>query len=222
MGDTTLQALYENERCVEEIFQSYSRKYVYSNDTVYEYNNMWTINYQLSFIYILDNSYRSIKMIFLDENGSNYGTITYDWQGENCLEATKSSGGYEYYTYDPVIKNPYYNDFKYFRRAFYGSFNQALIVDSDDVDYEFTIISSEAGYPTEILFYATNSGEMTHFFEYYPSSGLNESIQAQDGKLLNVKYYSILGEEINKPLQGFYIEKTITTKGTYSKKYFIN
>ena len=136
IGDTTRHAIYENERCVQVIFQSYSVKFEYSNDTVYEYNNMWTSNFQLTNIHILENSYKLIKTIFLDENGASYGTTIYEWEGENCMEATKSSGGYEYYTYDPVIKNPYYNDFKYFRGAFYGSINQPLIVDSDDVDYE--------------------------------------------------------------------------------------
>jgi len=40
-------------------------------------------------------------------------------------------------------------------------------------------------------------------------------------KVLSVSYFDILGREIIKPNRGFYIERTTTSKGIISKKYYI-
>ena len=57
--------------------------------------------------------------------------------------------------------------------------------------------------------------------DYYNHVGINDIPFNNDYKTLSVTYYNLLGQEIEKPKKGFYIERITSNRETVSKKYII-
>jgi len=226
LEDTVVTKLFENDRIIMEIQPNMSMQYIYAGDTVYEYYQHFNYGlFILNYISLINDDFQMTDLIPVDENGNGIPSLsnTYQWEFGNCTEAQIANIGQESCTYNMNIKNPYFNENKFYRRSFPGSVNQINIFDGVEIDEEYTVLNSEYGYPTEVLFQSTyNNFEGTILYEYHEPSGINDVLQLTDADVLDIKYYNLLGEQIHKPSHGFYIEQVITSKGSFSKKHYKN
>lgn len=156
----------------------------------------------------------------------NYSTRhDFFWLNEN-LDSTHYYQGDEiivkwFYTYSDNILNPRYNESKYLRNSYKSSryYIEEFIPDEGNhIFYE--IIETIYNYPVRVKVYKNGQHRRNITYEYYIVSGIDDHINP-DIEVLDVKYYNILGQEIQKPKSGFYIEVKQTSHGNQSKKYFI-
>lgn len=220
-GDTIIKNFYENERLKHVMLAGLDTKFEYQGDSVLELREQWDGSYLLSTVFFLNGAHQVTESKLCDNLGNYIGSIDYDWEMGNCVNSENSIGGQEFMEYDNLVRNPYYNENKYFKRSFLGSLNQLTFGQFLTVDYTFTIISTENEYPTEIEFSDSNGDTRTLYYEYHDPSGIGDGLQAQSFEVLSVNYYNLLGQEIQKPEHGFYIEIKITSKGISGKQFFI-
>lgn len=221
-GDTVVTKLYEDERLTWDIQPNLTMQFIYSGDSIYEYREQMNGNFALSFVHVTNSNHQVTESILVDINTGNFlGSSTYEWAGGNCISGLLGNGVQQSYSYHMDIKNPYFNQNKYFRREHTGSMKLLEFGDFGDHQYTFTVISSESGYPTEVLFNPSNNEERTIFYEYINPSSIPDFHGSEHVKVIDVKYFNLMGQEISKPNQGFYIEQTFTTNGIQCTKKYV-
>jgi hypothetical protein len=90
--------------------------------------------------------------------------------------------------------------------------------------YRYVVLDSENNYPTEIDKFMSDGPDHevyigTYLYSYRVITDIHEI--PEQLKVHSVAYFNLLGQEIEKPKEGFYIERKITDKGPVSTKFYI-
>jgi hypothetical protein len=220
IGDTTRLFLFDNDSLKAEI-QSANiwTFFYYGSDSIVElYSsqpNGWN-TYQ-SGVYYLNSEFEMTSYKVLDTEGNNLWTYYYTYEDGNCIEISIPGVSSETMDYSSYI-NPHLNERKYFRRAYMGSVNYLEHGDFTNSQIDFDVISSLNNYPEKVNYYADNELFSTIEYEYYDFFDVDEILTNEMPEILEVHYYNLIGQEIEKPLKGFYIERITTDKGIISSK----
>lgn len=218
--DTVISKFFVDGRIQMEIQPNLTMQFEYQGDSVMEYREQNDGSFLLSMVYFLNGAHEVVEMKMCDNNGNYIGSISLEWEFGNCIHSLNSIGGEEFMVYDEYVRNPFLNENKFFKRGFPGSYNQLTYGDFISAEYEMTIINTVNDFPTEIEFSDSNGNERTLYYEYFDPSGIADELYSRHVEILDVIFYNALGQQIQKPEQGFYIEKVITSRGSFTKKYF--
>ena len=206
---------YRNDTLIDWVSPERTLEYVYFSDSVIQYNI--TSNSIKSVLYTdVDLHVIALDLYILPDY---IQTDYYTWENENII-AQDYLGGHVDYTYYDDILNPRYNKNSMFKVE---SFNYLSSIKAAGSPYEYIYFIDEAinSYPLIVTrFQSGNTPIFRSVFEYDIISEVQENLPKEE-IVLSIKYYNILGQEIEKPRQGFYIERKHTTKGMFSKKYNI-
>lgn len=215
-GDTGILKLFADERIMQEIQPNYSATYTYYEDSASSFTH-WNDNTQVYF-------FNENNEVYLQKNygptGDNWGNSASTWENGNCTITHYTTGQLENMDYDENYLNPFENENKFLKRSFHGSKNFLTHGEFISYTYDQTVLNSLNGYPTEVDFTDGNENR-NFFFEYYNFTGIDNWEFEEDASINNILYFNILGQQINKPAKGLFIEHTITERGVVSKKYFI-
>lgn len=222
LGDTIRLFLYDNDSLKAEVQPSNIWTFdYYGADSVVEFTssqpNGW--NTYKSGVYYLNSDYEMSSYKVLDIDGNYLWTIYYTYENGNCTEILQPDGLKETMDYGSYA-NPYLNEKKYFRRAFQGSVNFLEHGDFRNAQYEFVVNSSLNNHPVIVDFYLDNELFSTAEYEYYDLTNVEENQIYDTPLIIDVTYFNLLGQKIEKPRKGFYIERNHTTMGIISKKKF--
>ena len=206
---------YENDTLKEMLNRSSFSKYYYFyyNDSVQIFWDKTSGYYHVtSDFHGGDDKIDSIHIYNYDSVIVSTAYLT--WDSENCTSIDNysiySDGTFNYYN---DILNPYYNLHKYDRFGKYGSFNYVSNYTSIDTTYyEWVVINTINDYPVEVVQYTNGVHKNTIYYEYYMVTDINNN-PIHEANILQIKYFNILGQEINKPKSGFYIEIIQTAQG---------
>lgn len=222
IGDTIRLFLYNNDSLKAEIQSSNIWTFdYYGDDSIVEFTssqaNGW--NTYKSGIYYLNSDFEMSSYKVLDIDGNYLWTIYYTYDNGNCTEILQPDGLKETMNYGSYL-NPILNERKYFRRAYQGSVNLIEFGDFRNAQYEFVVNSSLNNYPVIVDFYLDNELFSTIEHEYFDLTAVEENQIDDPSNIIDVTYFNLLGQKIEKPTKGFYIERNHTTNGIISKKKF--
>ena len=147
---------------------------------------------------------------------------TYEWENGNMIEEFLNGQSTYSVSYDANFINPFYEEYKYFRFSRDGSYNYIDEWGPDEagVTNKYKVVESIGPYPIKSERYLDGELSFYHFYNYlYVISDISEG-HSEETIVLSVEYFDINGRVIQKPMRGFYIERTITSKGITSTKYF--
>lgn len=233
---------YDNAWNLDSITCKYDEDRYYSNDTLfttrlssvtgaYDYFNDSVLverskngNQSPWFKYFVDEADQVTEM-------KNYQTTYHclnTWSDNNLIEVESLSNGflttYEYYE---GILNPHYNENKYLKGTdnpigyWSGSQNMIKLIEGQNDKVEYKVYDTLNGYPAvATIIEDDNLFVGTVYYDYYVITGIPE-LPVEPARLISVSFFNILGQEIDKPRRGFYIERKITNKGIISTKYYI-
>ncbi len=105
----------------------------------------------------------------------------------------------------------FFNEKKFPKRSFQGSKNFLQLGKFISSSWDQTVVSSLNGYPTEVDV-ADGNQSRTLIFEYYNFSGIENGIGDGDVRVIDIRYFNLLGQQIEKPIRGFYIESIFYEK----------
>lgn len=220
-NDTLTTRIYSNDTLVKVIRSNYTMHYYYHGDSALYFREEADGSYDLRNVYYLNEDNEVTHDNNCDDDGNYTYTINFLWENGNCVKQSYDTLSETHFSYNDTIVNPYYNENKYFKRIYYGSKNLLSIINYGQVLVTKTVLKSKNGYPLEIEHNESGGYSTTLLYDYYDLTDVNDGVTENDAQVLDLKYYNLLGQEIPKPIKGFYIEKKITTKGVLSKKYFI-
>ncbi len=220
LGDTTRLLLFENDSLKSEVQSSFIWTYdYYGIDSIVEFTssqvNGW--NEYKSGVYYLGSDFEMTSYKILDYDENIIWTVYYTFQNGNCIEILNYGGILETMDYSSYL-NPHLGEKKYFRRAYQGSINFMEYGDFSNKQYEFDVISSLNNYPTIADIYIDNEFFSTHEYEYFNFTDVTQIDEMPE--ILEVNYFNLLGQKIDMPKKGFYIERISTNKGIISKKKY--
>lgn len=221
-GDTIRLFLYDNDSLKAEIQPSSRWTFnYYGDDSIVEFTSSQTSGWNTykSGTYYINSDFEMSSYKMMDMGGNYLWTIYYTFVNGNCTEILQPDGLIETMDYSTYI-NPYLNEKKYFRRAFQGSVNFMETGDFLNSYYELVVHSSLNNFPVKVDFYIDNELFITSEYEYYDFTSIGESQTYDTHKILDISYFNLLGQKIEKPVKGFYIERIINTKGAVSQKKF--
>ena len=207
-----------------EVFQTWK----YENDTIIEHITIYDTTYYTHYTDSIFSDSKVYYDIWYYTNSEGQIDIAgdtlyhYIWEDDNFVAVYNQYNILtQVYTYTDYI-NPFYNMFKSLRIYYTASYNQAeeLVSPNGGLTTEWIVVSSLNNYPTEIITWNNGEYSYTQYFEYYINTDTPE-IPSEPAKVFSIDYYDIMGRKIEKPQQGFYIERKTTNKGIISKKYFI-
>ena len=222
LGDTIRLFLYDNDSLKAEIQSSYRWTFnYYGDDSIVEFTSTQANggNAYKSGIYYINSDFEISSYKMLDIDGSYLWTIYYTYVNGNCTEILQPDGFKETMDYSSY-SNPYFQEKKYFRRAYQGSINLMQYGNFRNGQNEFVVNSSLNNYPVIVEYYIDSELSVTSEYEYYDLTSVEENQIYDTTKILDVTYFNLLGQKIEKPGKGFYIERITNTKGTISKKKF--
>lgn len=215
-GDTGIVQLFEDERLVFDDRGNNTYSYTYFEDSANSFSH-WNEN---TTVFLFNEGYE----VYLQKNygsmGENWGNITYAWENRNCVLANYSTGQTETITYDEDYLNPFENENKFLKRSFQGSKNFMSHGEFISFTYDQTVQNSLNAYPTEVDFTDGNENR-TIYFDYYNFTGIENELIDKDVRVIDIRYFNLLGQQIEIPTKGFYLECKITDKGVISKKFLI-
>lgn len=219
-GSVNLIYRYENDILKELDQITHSAEYIYYYDHIDKYYHSNSINF-LSAVYNLNYDEEVIQGDIYNPDGSLSYTEEYIWTAGNCETYIRDETIVQDFTYYQSVKNPFYNNYKYFKIYLQGSVNypDSLIINGSI--HEHIVENTLNDYPVEVKIYINGVHTLNLTFEYYIIDDIDENINQGDPNILSVKYYNLLGQEIGKPIKGFYIERLLTEKGIISKKFYI-
>ena len=202
-GDTTFY-IYNNDTL---IYRSDGFTYEYFNDSVvkYEYD-------QINDIYYLNEA----DEVVISNNW------TFNWSEGNMIMAELNSVIY-HWDHDFSYSNPWYNENKNLKLGIEASIDMPFKnyrFNSTQSIARFIVLESIEKYPT-IIEFSNDEWEVAWYYHFYYHDLTNiyeQSIKPYE--VLSISYYNLLGQEIEKPKKGFFIERKITNKGIDSKKYY--
>jgi hypothetical protein len=218
-GDTMMLFLFENDSLKTEIQPNYIFNYVYyGSDSIVQFTSMYPNweNYK-SGIYYINSDFEMISYNSLYQNGNISGTTYYTYENGNCTKILYNGGQIGTTDYSS-FNNPYLNEKKYFRRGFQGSVNFLEHDSSSNYQLDVVVNASLNNYPEMIDNYIDDELNSTMEFEYYNFTDITPIHEIIE--ILEVTYYNLLGQKIDKPLKGFYIERISTPEGLFSKKKY--
>ena len=220
LGDTTRLTLFDNDSLKYEIQPNVTWTFdYYGDDSIVEFisslPNSRTL-YKVG-VYYINSDFEIISKKAFDMAGNYLCTYYYTYQDGNCIEILNPDGLIETMDYSSY-SNPYLNEKKYFRRTFPGSVSFLEYGDFLNSQYEFVVNSSLNNYPDIVDFYINNELFSTLEYEYFNLNNVTSIDEITE--ILEVNYFNLLGQKIEKPLKGFFIEKISTTKGTISNKKY--
>jgi hypothetical protein len=210
-GDVSLKYLFENDTVVKWI-------HVFPGDTAYYDHLGDTIFFNLPGFdswYLVNEEYQIVATSKGD---------TLDWADDNLLEKYGMENTAAEYSYTNFA-NPYFNIWRTFKLNHEASYNQVeYIYFPNDNYYRYEVIDSQHNYPTEIDRYAIDPlGNETFIgtYYFYFTTILDVPEIPTYSRVFSVSYYNLLGQQIEKPKSGFYIERKVTDNGIISTKHFL-
>lgn len=206
-GDIRKEISYSNDTIIETIFPDKTYYFDHAGDTIIVTDSQGGEQF-----YVVNEHYQ----ITSSSNG-----LSMEWAVTNLVKLYYDDELQEVYLYTG-FKNPYFNVFKTFKGDCYSSYSQieeALIVGTEYSQY-WDVTDGIYNYPTEIIYYVDGEQPYTFYYYYHIVTGTTET-EMLSAKTLSVSYYNLLGQRIQKPTKGFYIERKTTNQGVISNKYFI-
>ncbi len=202
--------LFENDRIIEEHYGSRLQFWKYFDNLVQQF----AVQYNDT---TLENTYflNEDDQLCIDTLGH---LINYcSWENGNLLDVMTVNTIAHDTTRDPMIYdenilNPWYESNKFFRHDFWGSVNFIKKIKAAT----FTVEDAINNYPKFVTQEVGGKMVGTYTFDYYM-----DPEDEGDSTLLSISYHNLLGQKIEKPKHGFYIERELTTKGVVGKKYFM-
>ena len=238
----TMEYHYDSEDKLEFVYRKdyegdTDYTYFYNNDTLYKSSRFAYkyYHYYTSDSVITTDVNGSIHWIFdIDENKQWLDNGYYTWYNGNCVE-----GGNDWYaTFQTNFRNPLIHTNLHFKAGwvvFYGnSYNLLKVMFNSsynimDTHYEsdgnirsLVVTDSIGEWPTKIEYWINDIFRGIWYIEYHDwILSSTPEISIDPHTVLQTDYYDMIGRSIEKPTQGFYIERKTTEKGIISKKYFI-
>ncbi len=206
-NDTLETRLYSNDTLVKKVIGNSSRRYYYQGDSVLYFQKEPNGSYYLSHVYYLNENNEVTHDNKCNAEGNYTYTINHFWENGNCVKASYENISESHFFYNKTIVNPYYNENKYFKKSFSGSNNIFNFADFEYFTKAQIVLSSKNGYPLEVDFYSSEGYSNLLLYEYYDLTDVNDAIMDDIGELLEIRYYNLFGQEIQKPAKGFFIEK---------------
>lgn len=213
--DTTLIQEYRNDTLISRIYPLENKKYIYKYypDSVVD----WQIvegDTGAPYVYYIDSENKII--------GTPGGT-TFNWEGENMVSEVYSDGKTNIITYHDNMENPHFKEYKYYRWKYRGSHSFIKRIDFFDGSTEELVVTEKINnYPRIVDFYKDSLHIIRYTYEYIemPNS-IETPTDPGSFVVLSVHYYNLMGQEIEKPRKGFYIERKITDKRIISTKHYL-
>lgn len=208
---------------------------IYQNDTIIKRLNPvigdWEYTYENGLIIVSIEANPTYMLFYINDENQVYqkigvtGLITdCIWEGDNLITTERIDDYNSTFTYHDDVSNPFYNENKFSKGAWTpygswtGSYDMIKTHTNPSVEITFTINDTLNGYPLSAT--SMGSGTFNYTFEYYIVTGTPE-LPAEKEKSISISYFNLMGQEIEKPKQGFYIERKLTSIGYVSNKYFI-
>ena len=212
---------YRNDTLINEITPTTIFEYVYNSDSIIKRN---VTNSEIDRIYFTDLENRELECDRY-ENGNLLVTYNYIWENENSILYSSSLGGSMIFNYHNEILNPrfqYNTPIRFGHDGTNGSMNyiSELIVPDLNITEEFIVEELVAIYPLVVTRYTLGSPTFKYVFDYYVISNIIEYVAGEE-IIESIKYFNIIGQEIQKPKKGLYIERIRSNKGIVCNKYFI-
>ena len=133
----------------------------------------------------------------------------------NLVGETYNGSSYYYWNYDSSYVNPWYNENKNLKLGIESSIDMPFQMNFTSPSTEiarFIVLESIEKYPT-IIEFSNDEWEVAWYYHFYYHDLTNiyeQSIKPYE--VLSISYYNLLGQEIEKPKKGFFIERKITNK----------
>ncbi len=212
---------YRNDTLINEITPTEMFEYVYNSDSIIKIN---VTNSEIDRIYFTDSENREVECNKY-ENGNLVISYYYIWENENSVLFTNSMGDSMIFNYYSDILNPRYQystPIRFGIDGTNGSYNyiSELIVPGLNITEQFIVDELEMIYPLVVTRYTLGSPTFKYVFEYYIIGNIAENVVGEE-IIESIKYFNIIGQEIQKPKKGLYIERIQSNKGIVSNKYFI-
>lgn len=217
-GDTSRLFLFNNDSLVADIQANatfWYHHFAIDSVVTFAYWYVDNLNYKSS-TYYLNSDFEAVSYKTFDTAGNIHKSYTYTFEYGNCTEINSPgiSDKMEYSSY----LNPYLKENKYFKHNYMGSINFMKHGAFSIWIQDYIVQSSINNYPEKVDLYINDELRGTQTFEYYDRTSVKTFNTMT--KILDISYYNLFGQKINKPEQGFYIEVIRTNKGTNSiKKY---
>jgi hypothetical protein len=208
-GEVELKYHFENDTVKQRINITFGDTgyFQHIGDTIWfsmqNYNGWYRVNQDYQIVESKENN----SLVWELDN------LIQVWEGGDIL--TSSYLFSDYY-------NPYFNVWKTFKGQYTASQNQ--IEHKYDLNPKYYEVKDALhNYPTEIDEYAIGkrSTVYTGTYYYYYTFILDVPEIPEYSKVLSVSYYNLLGQQIEKPKRGFYIERKVTDNGVISTKHYL-
>ena len=214
-----------NDRITDDdIFQTYN----YDNDTMYErfnyvYSTITYYEYTDDTVFLIKDG-DTTHMYNIDEEYQIIQGGYYQWENGNVISSEDGwTATYQEYRNPWLFAQLYLKGTWWVSGISNGSYNLLDKATSTN-GYEHTmevVESIDDKWPLKILLKSNGDLEKSFVVEYHDWITDTPEIPARPYTVLSINYYDLMGREIQKPKQGFYIERKTTDKGVISKKYFI-
>jgi len=218
-GNIDLIYRYENDtlRTLDQI--THSTEYIYYNDHIELFSHSSNLNY-LGLVYYLNDNKEVIRGDYYNPDEVLYSNEEYIWKDGNCETYIRDGITEQKITYQSALFNPHFNQYKYFKIYAQGSNNFYTTLELNGMLYEYVVENTINDYPQEVKIYINGVYSINVTYEYYIINNIGEPA-GFPLTVLSTDYYNLLGQQIEKPAKGFYIESKITDRGIFSKKIYI-
>lgn len=210
---------FSNDTLLLEVQPNLTIRYEHYVDSVMVFYENGSSNLQS--VYYLNIDFEATSQRKFNTGGGYTGTNYFSWEDGNLMDVSFYNGNIWTFDYFTEYKNPYENENKYMKRSLYASGSYASDADFTDYIWKFQVLSHINGYPVEVELYKDGELNRNILFEYHNVTNVEVLAANLEYEVLDIMYYNISGQKINKPDKGFYIERKHTDKGMFSKKYFI-
>ena len=219
-GGNTTNYYYEGDSLINIKFSNGELiQFIYFEDSVVQYN---TTQDKVIEVHHIDNENIEIRNDYY-ENGIYSWTANNTWDNGNRTHVTSTSGWYQDYTFYENLLNPKFKRYRFLREGNFdrGCFNYLNYQDGQEQwEYElFVVEDSLNSYPTLVTTYIMGEPSDEYTYDYYQVVDIPEN-DINKEKIISIKYFNIIGQEIDKPKNGFYIERIQTSNGYSTRKIF--
>ena len=209
-GDSIINIKFSNGDLIQ---------YIYFEDSVVRYNT--TLN-EVFEVHHIDDENKEIRNDYY-ANGVYNWTAFNTWENGNRTHLTSTTGWYQDYTFYENLLNPKFKRYRFLKEGNFdrGCINYISYSDGQEPwEYELFIVEDSLNsYPTLVTTYVMGEPSDEYTYDYYIVVDIPENDILKE-KIISIKYFNLIGQEIDKPESGFYIEMKQTTEGLSSRKIF--
>ena len=209
-GDSLINIKYSNGEVI---------LLTYFEDSIVQFN---TTKNEVIEVHHMDSENKEIRNDYY-ANGTYDWTANNTWVNGNCTYVSSASGWYQDRTFYQELLNPKLKRYQFLREGNFdrGCINYIKYKDGQEPwDYELFIVEdSLQSFPTLVTTYIMGEPSTEFTYEYYIVTDIEES-EMENEYIISLSYYNLLGQKIEKPESGFYIELKETSKGFSTRKVF--